>query len=232
MRFGISLGNILINISFFLIISQQTFAEASEKQLPMYGGTDRNQNPEFIAQENSLIVKATRTFGTREHASEGYVERAFNHYGNNEFDESMQRFNQAWLLNPNNPYTYLGFGLLLNKEKQSCEACEMFKMANENGLKEGGFLADYAYTYSQCALLKEENERKALFKASNNLYKIATQTSNKRLLAYVYHSWAKSYYLQKDFLMSQEMIEQSKNLGGTIDSSLIQSLKEEDKYSQ
>jgi hypothetical protein len=218
-------GKSLFIASLLLIISLQVSAEQSERSSPMYGGVNRSDNPEFITQNNSLIAKATRTFGTREYASEGYVEHGFDHYASGEFTKSMSRFNQAWLLNPDNPYVYLGFGLLLNKEKKSCEANKMFKLANEKGLKESGFLADYAYTSSQCALLKDENERQTLFNTSNNLYNVAIQTSNQRLLAYVYHSWAKSYYLQGNFLKSQEMIEQSKNLGGTIDSSLLQALK-------
>ena len=195
----------------------------------MYGGEDRSQNSEYIKQDNELIAKATRTFGTREHASEGYVEHGFDHYSNNEFDKSMNRFNQAWLLNSENPYPYLGFGLLLNIEKQSCEACKMFKLANEKGLNESGFLADYAYTSSQCAVLKEGNEKKQLFKLSNNLYEAALQTSNNKLLAYVYHSWAKSCYLQEDFIKSVEMIKQSKILGGTIDEALLKALEEQKK---
>lgn len=220
------LASILINISFFLLLSQQSFADATTKQLPMFGGEDRSQNPELIAQDNVLIAKATHTFGTREHASEGYVERGFEHYSNNEFDQSMNRFNQAWLLNPENPYVYLGFGLLLIKEDKSCVAFKMFKLANEKGLNESGFLADFAYTTSQCALLKKESERQELFKLSNNLHESATQTSNRRLLAYVYHSWAKAYLLQKDYIHTKEMIEQSNDLGGTIDESLLKALKE------
>jgi hypothetical protein len=222
-KYNIGYSHILI--SFFLAISLHVFAVEVEQQRSMYGGENRSKNPEFIAMDNSLIANATRTFGTREHASEGYVERGFDHYARDEFDKSMQRFNEAWLLNQENPYVYLGFALLLNKKKQSCEASNMFKLANEKGLKESGFLADYAYTASQCALLKEDNKRQELFNISNNLYNAAIQTSNQKLLAYVYHSWAKSYYLQKDLLKSQEMIEQSKNLGGTIEPSLIQALR-------
>ncbi|MBL1142332.1 MAG: hypothetical protein D8M62_09845 [Proteobacteria bacterium] len=192
----------------------------------MYGNKDRSQNQKLIAQDNEFIANATRTFGTREHASEGYVERGFNHYSNNKFDKSMSLFNQAWLLNPENPYVYLGFGLLLNKEERFCEAYEMFKLANKKGLIENGFLADYAYTTSQCAILKTESERQVLYTLSNNLHEMATQTSNKRLLAYIYHSWAKSWFLQENFVKTKEMIEQSKRLGGAIDDSLLKALRE------
>ncbi len=222
------LSHFLITVCFLFIVSQQSFAETTDKQLPMYGGVDRSQTPDYVTQDNELIAKATHTFGTREHASEGYVERGFDLYSNNEFEQSMNRFNQAWLLNPENPYPYLGFALLLNQKNKSCDAYAMFKLANEKGINESGFLADYAYTTSQCALLKNDLERKELFKLSNHLHEEATQTSNQRQLAYVYHSWAKSYFLQKDFTATKEMIKQCKNLGGTIEVSLLKALAEQE----
>ena len=223
------LTNYIRNILLITLTSVSLFlhAEQAVQELPMYAGADRSKNPELLARDNDLIAKATRTFGTREHASEGYVERGFDDFSNNEFKHSMERFNQAWLLNPENAYAYLGFGLLMNQENNSCEAYKMFKLANEKGLKENGFLADYAYTTTQCALLKENDDKKKLFNSSNELYETALQTSNKRLLAYIYHSWAKSYFLQKDIARSKEMVEQSKNLGGKIDSSLLNDLNSE-----
>ncbi len=221
--FGFSI--ILIKIVFFIIISLQVYADTGVNQLPMYGGIDRTKNPEFIQEDKLFIAKASHTFGTREHASEGYVERGFDLYSENKYDKSMERFNQAWLLSQDNPYVYLGFGLLLNKDEQCCETYKMFKLANEKGLKESGFLADYAYKSTQCALLKEKNVQQELFNVSNNLHKQASQTPSKALRAYVYHSWAKSYFLQQNFLKAQEMIEQSRNFDGTIDSSLVQALE-------
>jgi tetratricopeptide (TPR) repeat protein len=201
-------------------------ADTNINYLPLYGGIDRSNNAELIKQDSVFIAKATRTFGTREHASEGYVERAFDLYSENKFDKSMTHFNQAWLLNHDNPYIYLGYGLILNKKQQSCEASEMFKLAMEKGLNESGFLADYAQTTTVCALSNETELQTALFNKSNELFSLATQTPNTTLQAYVYHSWAKSYFLQKDFYKSQTMIDKSKKLGGQIDATLEQSVKE------
>jgi tetratricopeptide (TPR) repeat protein len=215
MKYDINFGKVFIKISILCIISQVTFADQSTLETPMYDGTD-----------SSFMVSAINSFGTSDHASEGYVEKGFDHYSNNKLGKSMQKFNQAWLLNPENAYVYLGFGLLMNKKKESCQANKMFKLANKKGLKESGFLSDYAYTSSQCAVLKERNEKQELFNASNTLYQLAIQTPNQRLQAYVYHSWAKSYFLQEDFINSLAMIEKSKALGGSIDASLVQALKE------
>lgn len=213
----------LINITLFF--SLHSFAEIVFEQQPMYGKTNNGEASSFNDQDINLIANAVQTFGTREHASEGYTEKGFDHYLNKEFNKSMNRFNQAWLLNPGNPYPYLGFALLMKESKQTCEAYEMFKIANEKGLEENGFLADYAYTTSQCAVLKEKTEQENLFKLSNQLHEKATQTQDKRLLAYVYHSWAKSFFLQNDIEKTNEMIDASKSLGGKIDTSLLNDVK-------
>lgn len=227
--------SLLFNFVFFF--SQQLLAEIVAEvvpkvvyeQQPMYGKHDDSHANLFIDENQGLLSNAIATFGTREHASEGYTEKGFDHYSNKEFNKSMKRFNQAWLLNPENPYPYLGFALLMNINRQSCEAYKMFKTANEKGVDENGFLADYAYTTTQCAVTKDNSEKESLFKQANALHEQAAQTLNKRLLAYVYHSWAKSYFLQKNLDKTEEMIEASKSFGGKIDTSLLNEIKKHSK---
>lgn len=227
MKYRLLITGVLFNFVFFF--SQQVIAEVVYEQQPMYGKHNDGNAILFIDENQGLLANAIATFGTREHASEGYTEKGFDHYSNKEFNKSMKRFNQAWLLNPENPYPYLGFALLININKQSCEACEMFKTANEKGINENGFLADYAYTISQCAVTKDNSEKESLFKRANDLYGQAIRTQNERLLAYVYHSWAKSYFLQKNINKTLEMIEATKNLGGKIDASLLNEVKKYNK---
>lgn len=215
----------IMGISLYLFFSNTLFAETEYQHLPMYGGQDRTQDESLIEEDKAFIADATRTFSTKELAAEGYVERGFDLYSQNKLDRSMWRFNQAWLLDKNNYYVYLGFGLLLNKKEHPCQATRMFKLANEKGLKENGFLADYAYTSTECALIKEEDERQQLFVLSNTLHEQATQTVNEPLRAYVYHSWGKSYFLQRNYEAARSMLEKSKQLGGSIDSSLARSLE-------
>ena len=137
----------------------------------------------------------------------------------------MRRFNEAWLLNSKNAYIYLGYGLLYNNEEKFCKAMEMFTQAYKKGLIESGFLADYAYTTTKCALTKGNQLQKVLFNDANNLSHQASQTTNKRLKAYAYQAWAKSYFLQNDFMNSQEMLKKAKKNDGAIDTKFEQSLK-------
>lgn len=220
--------NLFIRTGIMLFISIPVLAdENSNSQLfQLYSDMDRSHKPELIEQDNVFMAKATHTFGTREHAAEGYIERGFDLYGEDKLIESMERFNQAWLLDKDNPYVYLGYGLIFKKNKQSCNATKQFQLANEKGLKESGFIADYAYTLTECALSKEKEQQTDLFQQSNNLHKHAIETQNKPLRAYVYHSWAKSFFLQGNYLKSQDMLEQSKILNGKNDVALEKSIQE------
>lgn len=211
-------------ISSLLISSIAVAADKAPEHQPMYGGMDRTKDEQLIKEDTIFINGATRTFSTRELASAGYVERGFDLYAKNKLDKSMWRFNQAWLLDKNNHYVYLGFGLLLKKNEKPCEAIDMFKIAKEKGLKESGFLADYALTCSECAATKNGREKEDLFSLANKLHDKAINTPHQTLQAYVYHSWAKSYFLQGNFPNAKQMLEQSKQLGGKIDNDLLTKL--------
>jgi len=219
-------NQLIIKVSLLLFFTNSSFANADSSLLPMYGGEDRKNNVEILKKDNEFIVKSTRSYSSREHAAEGYVERGFEMYSQNNFDKAMQRFNQAWLLNPDNAYIYLGYGLLYNNEKKPCMAVTMFMQAHKKGLEESGFISDYAYTTTNCALSKETQLQKELFNDANDLHEQSSHSPIKALQAYAYHLWAKSYFLQNDFSNSQKMLETSKNLGGNTDAQFEQSLKE------
>jgi|TARA_B110000238_G_C16045720_1_gene403812 hypothetical protein len=219
-------------ISIFLITMNYSLVIADSSLLPMYGGKNREKSSVIVEKDTRFITKAMKSFSSRKHAAEGYVERAFDMYSQNNFVDSMRRFNQAWLLDSKNAYIYLGYGLLYNNEKKSCKAMEMFMQAHKKGLIENGFLADYAYTITNCALTKDNQLQKILFNDANNLFHTASQTPNKRLKAFAYQAWAKSYFLQNDFINSQEMLKEAKKNDGTIDAEFENSLKEKIIYTK
>ena len=78
-------------------------------QVPMDGGLDRNTNPTLRAADEKLIQDTTQHYGSREKASASFTDTAFNYYRQGNVDFAMRRFNQAWLMNPNNPEVYWEF---------------------------------------------------------------------------------------------------------------------------
>lgn len=183
---------------------------------PMYGNSDAG-NSDGIASENAqFLAQATNTFGTREHASIGYVDSGFEAHLENKDQLAMQRFNEAWLLNPDNPYPYVGFGVLYKKQQQYCKAKDMFALAASKQLQDAGFLADYALIISQCADSSNANDRSILFTQANEIYLQAEETPNPKVLAYVYQSWAESLLLQDNVEKARLMLDEAAALGATI----------------
>ncbi len=116
----------------FLIAAHGISADCAEKrrdirEIPMYGNIEKN---ELHKQADQLFIKQAVTgAGSREKAAEQMLEVAWGHYHANEFGLAMRRFNQAWLLDPNEADAYLGFGLLLRKQNDLKGALEMYDRA-------------------------------------------------------------------------------------------------------
>ena len=209
---------------FTVLFSQITLATEANKTLPMYGGMDRTADPELVKQDTIFIAGATRTFGTREHASTGYVDSGFDFFLEKKYDLAMTRFNEAWLLDPENPYVYLGFGSVLKSKQQHCKAMEMFNLAGEKGLDEPRFLADHAFEINQCIVSGQANQVDLLVSKANSLYEQAIQTPNPNHRAYAYQMWARSALLNEDFNLAKERVKEAQQLGANIDQSLLQEI--------
>ncbi|MEQ8428193.1 MAG: hypothetical protein RIC91_10215 [Gammaproteobacteria bacterium] len=216
------------DIKYFIVLiaclstSLPLFAQDDQ---PMYGGMNRSGDKELAMQDARFIAEATNTFGTREHASIGYVDSGFEAHLNDKNKLAMQRFNEAWLLNPDNPYVYVGFGVLYKKQDQFCDAMQMFDLAANKDLADAGFLADYALIISQCANTANNQSRDSLFAKAISVYQQAEETPNPRVLAYVYQSWAESSLLKNDIEHARLMLDEATALGATIKPELQDAIK-------
>ncbi len=204
-----------------LFLNQTVLATGSNESLPMYGGMDRAADPELSKQDYLFIAGATKTFGTREHASTGYVDSGFDFFLEKKYDRAMVRFNEAWLLDPDNPYVYLGFGSVLKSKQQYCEAMKMFDYASSKGLDEPRFLADHALTINQCAVFDQANASASHGTMANSLYEQAVLTPNPKHRAYVYQSWARSALLNRNIERAGNMVKEAQKLGANIDPTLL-----------
>lgn len=113
-------------------------------QVPMYGGMNRQDVPTLKEADRAFIAGATSAFGDRQKASRAWADRGFRVYANGDSKMAMQRFNQAWLLDPENPESYWGFGLILRDRGDLESGRRMMKRAHGMGLREQAFLDAYA----------------------------------------------------------------------------------------
>ena len=103
--------------------------------IPMHGGLDRQAGPVLRAADEALIESTTKEFGSRRAASERFVDQGFRFYFEDDLSTTMRRFNQGWLLDPENPSVYYGFMAVLNDREQFCAAREMVERAFGLGLQ-------------------------------------------------------------------------------------------------
>jgi hypothetical protein len=97
--------------------------------LPMYGGMDRKTVSAFRDADEKLRAGSIEAFGTLKNASEVSVDHGFQFVAHKEYSMAMKRFNQAWVLDPDNPRVYWGFGMVLVQRGQSCDAVPLLEKA-------------------------------------------------------------------------------------------------------
>jgi len=80
-------------------------------QIPMYGNVETPHSLR-VAHER-FIRESTTAFGSREAASDAFARGGWQLYEQDDLAAAMSRFNAAWLLNPQSPQPYWGFGAIL-----------------------------------------------------------------------------------------------------------------------
>lgn len=168
-------------------------------EVPMYGGMDRSQVPELKTADEKFIADVSRQYGSREKASRLWVEQGFKFYRQDSLGMAMRRFNQAWLLNPNNPEVYTGFASVLFDQGKFCEATSMVEKGLAVGRFQDGYLPDAGLVLVGCAMQGAAPDRKAsLINRSEELFAQA-MTSPNVPKDYTLTNWARAKYAQQDY---------------------------------
>lgn len=113
--------------------------------LPMYGGTERSEIPELAEVDAAFVDGTSEAFGSRHAACEAAVEIGFRAYDVNDFEKAMRRFNQGWLLEPENPKVFMGYAVVYNDFGNFGEAAGFARTSLELGLRDAGLMADAAF---------------------------------------------------------------------------------------
>jgi Tfp pilus assembly protein PilF len=173
----------------------QAIGQTPMDQLPMYGGADRTVDASLKAADHKLISDTTSAYGSREKASQALLGNGFAFFNRDDLVAAMRRFNQAWLLDPNNPEVYWGFGAVLHEKGKDCEAMAQFQKALSFGRYVEGMNPDAALIMTLCALSDKalsEEARDKLFANADALYVEALEKDPRK--GYVYGSMATERY--------------------------------------
>ncbi len=155
------------------------------------------------------------SFLTREDASKHIARLGWNYFHKGDYSTAMKRFNQTWLLNPNNYAAFWGFGLLLSKQDKLAESISYFErslsLVDSQDKDRLYVLNDAANAYSTLANNETDKAKaQAFFAKANVLLEEAVNSDPQNGKSYI--NWAISLYFQGDYLRAWKMVKKSRSL--------------------
>ena len=170
---------------------------------PMYG-QPAIQRPNFLKKaDEDFITEASSGLGSREAASKAWAAKADEYMNKRDYHYAMRRYNQSWLLNPNNYQPHWGFGRIMLERGKLGESLSRFEKAKElldDQYQKVALLADTGSAYSVKAnqLPKDKaQERADSFRLANENFQqsISLDPSYTKC----YFVWARSLYWEERY---------------------------------
>lgn len=189
-------------------------AEQRIDNLPMYGQPNIPRPDAFMKADEDFIKQAASGFGgSREVASKAWSAEAEKFMSERNLDYAMRRYNQSWLLNPNNYQPYWGFGrVMLERDKvdQAIEYLEKAIKLCDDPYQKVGVISDTATAYSyRAASIPEERTRN--FKLANQRFVESTTLDPKYGNAWL--RWSHSLYREGKYADAWEKLKVARSLG-------------------
>ena len=176
---------------------------------PMYGAIEKS--PRQQQEDARFIRDAIAEFGNRQLASATVAQEAWQRYREDDPRGAMRRFNQVWLLEPDSPQSYWGFGVILHERGQVDDALAMLYRAFEIDPSSPRLIADIAWvTGSKAVQTTGAAERSELFSHANELF--AQATTRDQSNGYLYGLWAITLYDQGRYVEAWEKVHEAQEL--------------------
>lgn len=183
----------------------------------MYGQPEVTRE-EYRQQADAAFIKdaASGFEGDRKKASVAWAKEAEAYFDAGNLHYSMRRYNQSWLLDPNNYLPYVGFGRITLAKQEYEEAFKYFKAAIElidDLYQKPVLLTNTATAYHNKANSldgSEVQEREKYFSLANSYYEESTELDPSYPNAWV--SWAYSLYKQGKYKESWSKVAKLREL--------------------
>jgi len=161
--------------------------------LPMYGGQTKCE--EQVKDDKKFISECDAQFKSRQIAAKYHLDKGWEYFYKSDFETSMKRFNQAWLLDSSNADVYWGFGNLLGTKHEFRESLPLLEKSITLNPNNSKVYECIATSYGQ--LFFETKDGTLLNKTIGNL-KTAIQLDPKSASAFGQLTGAYTYFTQKD----------------------------------
>ena len=190
------------------VLSLWAFALAAETSvnsdtLPMFGQPKVARSPAQKQADEAFIRDNTLRYKTRQAASSAFATQGWTAVRAKQLDAAMQRFNQAWLLNPKNYSAFWGFGAIVSERGRISEAIEYLETARElidDPAQRPALLADLGNLHSEYATRlspDKQLERAQHFVMANSRFTESLENDPK--FASGWREWAISLYDQERY---------------------------------
>jgi tetratricopeptide (TPR) repeat protein len=190
-------------------------SDGTEK-LPMFGQPKIPRPDHLKKADEAFIRDSTLRYGSRLAASNALANQGWTAIRNKQADVAMQRFNQAWLLNPKNFSAFWGFGAVLSARGQLAEAIEHLETARvltEDPTQRVALLCDLGTVHSEYAagMPKEKQlDRAHHFVVANSRF--AESIDLNPQFALTWREWAISLYEQERYSEAWLRVKQARQL--------------------
>ncbi|RZK56382.1 MAG: hypothetical protein EOO87_05585 [Pedobacter sp.] len=165
----------------------------SNNLLPMYGGLPKCDQQ--LKADKDFFTFVDTKFEKRSSASISYAQLGWDYFYKNDFETSMKRFNQAWLLDSLNANVYWGFGILIAKQNQFQASIPHFQKSLKLNPNNSKVYESLASSYGQ--LFESNLRQEMLDSAVKSLKKVdALDRGNARILSQLTSAY--SFFKQKD----------------------------------
>ncbi|MBT9613202.1 MAG: hypothetical protein IV108_08050 [Burkholderiales bacterium] len=201
-----------------LLMAMPGYATASDEQridnIPMYGQPGITR-PDFLKKADEDFVKqASEGFGSRESASKAWHTQAEQFVAKGDLDLAMRRYNQSWLLNPNNYQPYWGFGRVMlqrGKIEEAIQHLEKSKQLVDDQFQKVALLTDLGSAYSAQAERipgSQAQDRERLFSLANQNF--SESTALDPVYGNSWRRWAMSLYEQGNYADAWEKVKRAR----------------------
>lgn len=185
--------------------------------VPMYGQPEEPRSPEQLKADQVFIETASKEFGGREKASSIWYLRGDKYFAEKNYDYAMRRYNQSWLLNPDNYQPYWGFGRVMLQINEFERSVKNFKKAKElvdDDFQKVALLGDYGAALSYAAVnVKDLTKKQELFDLAEQNFNESTSLDPK--YANSWKQWAFSLYQRGRTDDAREKLNKAQELGAT-----------------
>jgi tetratricopeptide (TPR) repeat protein len=176
-------------------------AEAADRTLRAFYGASPAAAATLAKEFDAMITTATRQHGSRTAASAARVGEGADLFMDDDLDGAMRRFNEAWLLDPENPKAMLGFAAIAIARDAYCDAVKMVRLAESKGPLYPGFLPDTGIAYTGCARSVQKDDPELALRMltdADRYFALAYANPEVRRAATLFH-WARAMYARGNY---------------------------------